>query len=155
MNILDELGFVFADALADVISKVSGIPLINSILEHDDDDDEMIGVMNLNGKSGGTFFVSAKEAAMRTLCSHMTGIPRNEVTKEDIGDTLCEFVNMTAGNAKLRLSNASYSFALTVPFVVSGENMAIHTKKKKHITARALSDGEIALKVKFIHYSIA
>ena len=151
MNVLDDLGFIFADALAEVISKVSGISLNNSVLEHDGAADEMIGVMNLNGKSGGTFFVSAREADMRTLCSHMIGVPLHEVTKEDIGDTLCEFVNMTAGNAKLRLSSASYSFMLTVPFIISGGNLAIHTKKKKHITARVLSDGKISLKVKFIH----
>ena len=151
MNVLEELGFIFADALADVISKVSGISLNNSVSERDDSFDEMIGIMHLSGKNNGMIFVSAKEAAMRTLCSHMLGIRRNEVTKEDIGDTLCEFVNMTAGNAKLRLSNASYSFMLSLPFIISGENMEIHTKKKEHVITRVLSGGKISLMLKFIH----
>jgi len=151
VNVLDELGFVFADALGEVISKVTGISLNNSVLENDDSFDEMIGIMNLIGKNDGMIFVSAKEAGMRTLCSLMIGIPQHEVTKDDICDMLCEFVNMTAGNAKLRLSNASYSFALSLPFVISGQNMVIRTKKKEHIVTRILSNDNIALKIKVLH----
>ena len=150
MNALDELGFIFADALAEVISKVSGVSLNNSV-GYDDGFDEMIGIMNLNGKNSGVLLISAKEAALGHLCSLMIGIPEDEVTKDDVCDMLCELVNMTAGNAKLRLSNASYSFALSLPFMISGDNMALRIKKKEHIITRTLTDGKTTISIKVIH----
>jgi len=151
VNILDDLGFVFADALAEVISKVSGVSLKNSVLPYHDGFDEMIGIMNLSGNNSGMLLITAKEAAMRVLCSLMIGIPEDEVTKDDIFDMLCELVNMTAGNAKLRLSNVSYSFALSLPFLISGDNMAIRIKKNEHIVTRVLSDGQTSLTIKVVH----
>ena len=150
MSISNDLGPIFADSLAEVVSTVSGITLRVLPSEHDTGFDEMVGIMCLNGKDNGTVFISAAEASMRALCSAMIGIPKAEVTRDDMYDTLCELVNMTAGNAKLRLTSADCTFTLSVPFLISGENMAISTKKRESIISNVLTDGKISLGLKIV-----
>ena len=147
----DKLGSIFAGALAEVISTASGFLLEISSSE-DADFDEMVGIMSLYGKNQGMLFISARELVMRILCSFVTGVSTDEVTKEDIHDALCELVNMTAGNAKLRFNDAEQIFTLSPPFVVSGKNMSLITKKKVNVISRVLEDGEISVKLKVVFY---
>lgn len=153
MNIssADELGSVFADVTAEVVSTISGISLDVLSSESDDDFDEMIGLMNLNGKKSGMLFISAKEADIRVLCSFMMGVPKDEVTKDDVHDALCELVNMTAGNAKLRLSGTDYIFNLSSPFVISGKDMSIITKKRTCVVSQTLGNDAISVKIKVVY----
>jgi len=148
---IDELGAIFAESLAEVISKISGFSLGVLSSDHDPDFAGMVGVMNLNSKKRGMIFISSGEYNMRVLCSFMTGVPKNEVTKEDIHDALCELVNMTAGNAKLRISDEDYMFTLSSPFIIDGENMSIITKKRVHVVSNILGDGEIFIKLKIVY----
>ena len=150
----DQLGSIFAGALAEIISTTSGFSLDISSPEDDACFDEMAGVMSLNGKNHGMIFISAGEPAMRVLCSFMTGISKDEVTKDDINDALCELVNMTAGNAKLRFNDADPMFTLSPPFVISGKNMSLITKKRINVISRVLRDGEISLKLKVFFYRL-
>ena len=153
MNIssADELGPVFADVLTEVVSTMSGFSLNVLSSERDAGFDERIGMMNLNGEKSGMLFISAGEADMRILCSFIIGVPKDEVTKDDIDDALCELVNMTAGNAKLRLSGTDYTFNLSPPFIISGKNMSIVTKKRTSVVSRVLGDGEISVKLKVVY----
>ena len=153
MNIssADELGPVFADVLAEVISTMSGFSFSVLSSERDADFNEMIGLMNLNGEKSGMLFVSAGEEDIRVLCSFMTGLPQNEVTKDDLDDALCELVNMTAGNAKLRLSGTDYTFNLSPPFIISGKNMSIITKKRTRVVSRVLGNDDISVKLKVVY----
>ena len=148
----DQLGFIFAGALTEVISTTSGFSLEVSSTEDDAGFDEMIGIMSLNGNNPGMLFISAKESAVRVLCSFITGVSQDEVTKDDIDDALCELVNMTAGNAKLRFNNAEQMFTLSPPFVISGKNMSFITKKKIRVISRVLRNGEISVKLKVVFY---
>ena len=148
----DRLGFIFADALAEVVSTTSGFLLDIFSPEDDADFDEMVGIMSLNGKNPGMIFISAEEFVMRILCSFMTGVPEDEITKDDIHDALCELVNMTAGNAKLRFNDVEQMFALSPPFVVSGKSMSLITKKRVNVISRVLGNGEISLKLKVFFY---
>jgi len=148
---VDELGSIFADSLLEVISKISGFSLEVLSSERDAEFSGMVGVMALNSQKRGMIFISAGEYNMRVLCSFMTGVPKNEVTKDDIEDALCELVNMTAGNAKLRINDENYAFTLTPPFVINGENMSIITKKRVHVVSRILGDGEIFVKLKIVY----
>ncbi|MCL2009573.1 MAG: chemotaxis protein CheX [Synergistaceae bacterium] len=145
-----QLGFIFAGALAEVISTTSGLSLDISSLEGGADFDEMVGIMSLNGKNNGIIFISAEERAMRVLYSFMTGVSEDEVTKDDIDDALCEIVNMTAGSAKQRFNDAEQIFALSPPFVISGKNMSLITKKRVHVISKVLGNGEISVKLKVI-----
>jgi len=148
---VDVLGAIFAGALAEVISTVSGISPGVLSSDRDADFDDIIGLMSLNGAKSGIVFISAGEADMRLLCSRMTGVPKEDVTKADMDDALGEIVNMTAGNAKLRFSDAEYMFTLSLPFVISGKGMSIGAKKNSHVITKRLGNGEITLKLKVVY----
>jgi len=151
MDIDKQLGRVFADALLEILSVTAGF--YHTVLsdERDNDFDEMTGFMQLKGKKIGMFFVSAKEADVKVLCSCMTGIPQDELTREDVEDSLCEIMNMTAGNAKLRLGNSEYVYELTPPVLISGTNMAISTKKRTHVISRKVGNDEMIIKIKVVY----
>jgi CheY-specific phosphatase CheX len=148
---IDDLGSVFADALIEVISKSSGFSLCLLSAERDDILDEITGVMGLNGNKHSTIFISANEAAISTLCSFITGCPKEEITEQDIDDMICELVNMTAGNAKLRFCDSDYMFSLTSPFVIRGKSVVINTKKRTKVVSCLLGDGEISVKLKVVY----
>ena len=150
---IDKLSFIFIDALTVVISKMAGFSF--DVLSSDDDNsfEEITAVMSFNGKNHGMLFISAKESVMRTICSFMTGVPKNEITMNDIEDTLCELVNMTAGNAKLRTNNSDQSYDLSSPFIINGDNLSIKTKKRINVISRILGDNEISVKMKVIFYT--
>ena len=148
----DQLGFIFANALTEIISTTSGFSLDIFSPEEDCGFYEMTGIMSLGGKNHAMLFISAEESAMRVLCSFMTGVSKDEVTKDDIYDALCELVNMTAGSAKLRFNDAEQIFTLSPPFVISGKNMSLITKKRVHVISRVLGDGEIFVKLKVVFY---
>ncbi|MCL2800656.1 MAG: chemotaxis protein CheX [Treponema sp.] len=147
----DNLKFIFADSLLEIIKKMTGFPL--DILSYEDDSnfDEITGVMNLNGKNHGLLLISADENTIRIICSFMTGIKKEEITKNDIEDTLCELVNMTAGSAKLRLSKLDFVFNLTSPFLFKGQNMHITGNNRVHIVSVVLGNEEIKIKIKIVY----
>ena len=155
MDTYEKLSTVFSSVLMEIVSTISGFSL--EILSPEDssakeyDFDEMIGVMALNGKKSGILFLSAKETDMRKLCSYMIGVPQEEITKEDVEDSLCELVNMTAGSAKLRLSGSDFIFNLSSPFLLKGQNMSIKGKNKTHIISQILGNDEISVRVKVVY----
>ena len=150
MDIDHKLGFVFTDVLLEVISTSAGCSFEVLSQETDYDFETVTGVMNLNGEKGVMLFVTANEPDMRELCSCMTGVSKDDVTAADIEDALCEIVNMAAGGAKLRLSDTDYSFMISQPFIIRGDNITVLTKKRTHIISRTLGNGEISIKLKLI-----
>ena len=151
MDNAENLGSVFLNALTEVISTVSGFYLEVMSSEKDGGFNEMTGAMPLNGEKNGMLFISADETDIRTLCSYMTGSPPDEITPDDVGDTVCELVNMTAGNAKLRLSGTEYGFELSPPFAVKGAGMTLITKSRTQVISRTLGNGEITVKIKLVY----
>ncbi|MCL2764648.1 MAG: chemotaxis protein CheX [Treponema sp.] len=150
---IEKLSYIFIDALTEVISKMAGFSFDVLSSEADNAFEEITAVMSLNGKNHGMIFISAKEDVMRIICSFMTGIPKEEITINDIEDTLCELVNMTAGNAKLRTNNTEQTYTLSSPFIINGENMSIKAKKGINIISRILGDGQISVKLKVVFYT--
>ena len=154
---IKELGTVFADALTEVISKVSGFMFEDMRPETDELDEDahfdgMIGIMSLNANNKNIMiFLSAEEKTMKVICSYMSGVTQDEITKDDMDDALCELVNMTAGNVKLRIGGTDYIFTLSVPFAVNGGNMSIITKKRVNIFSRVLGNGEISVRLKIVY----
>jgi len=146
----DQIGSIFSNVLAEVVSKTTGISL--NIIEKDNGLDELIGLVNLNGNNHGMILISAGYATIRTLSASMTGVLRNEVTKDDIHDTLCELVNMTAGNAKLRFNSAEEMYTLSPPFIISGEDMSIISKNRVNLITRCLTGEGITLKLNIVFY---
>ena len=151
MDMYNELGLIYSEALTEVIAKVAGVRLQVVSQEDDDKFEEITGVMCLNGKKSGVLFISANETDMRVLCSYFTGLSLAEVTTGDTEDTICEFANMTAGNAKLNLSGTDFIFNLAPPFALKGKNMSLISKSKTHVISRTLSDGVVSVKLKLLY----
>ncbi|MCL2124879.1 MAG: chemotaxis protein CheX [Oscillospiraceae bacterium] len=146
----DELGFVFAQSLVDVVEKVSGIRLDVSSAEKDSDFDDVVCVMNLNGDKGGLVFISSCDASLRTLCSAIEGSPESEISMDDMEDLLCELVNMTAGSAKLSLSDTEYHYSLSSPLIIRGNNLSISSKKRVRLTSHTLCSGAVSMRLKTV-----
>ena len=151
MGTLAELGLVYLEALKEVISTVTGIHLQVGSRQSNKDFDDITGVMYLNGKKSGMLFVTANKDDVRVLCSHFIGVPLEEVTPDDLEDAMCEFVNMTAGNAKLRLTDTDYMFTLLQPFVITGKDVTIVTKKITQVEAGTLTNGEVSISFKAVY----
>jgi CheY-specific phosphatase CheX len=149
---LDQLGTIFADALAEVISTTTGFSVEVSESQSDFNFNEMIGFVCLNGKNQGIVFISAEEADMCQICSFMTGNSKDELTKSDIEDALCELVNMTAGSAKLRFNDAEQVYTLSPPLLVRGKEMSITVKKRVNIISKVLKNEEVSIKLKVLFY---
>ena len=148
---VDELAAVFVDAFADVISTSTGVSL--DILSSGNDTDfyELTGVINLNSNVQGMLFISVSHATAQALCASMTGVTKDEVSKDDYIDALCEIANMTAGNAKLRLGNSGYLFSISSPFVIEGNQKSIFTKKKVHVISASFDKDELSAKMKIVY----
>ena len=150
LSALDKLGFIFADVTVEIVSMIAGFSLAIASSEQDGNFLERVGAMQLSGKNSGTLFISAREYDLRAFSSAMIGVPQDEVSGDDMDDALCELVNMVAGNAKLRLGNTAYSFNLTTPFLLKGQDISLTTKKRIPIIARTLTGEELMLKMKVI-----
>jgi len=150
MDVTEDIGVIFSDALAETVATVTGAHIGCLPDKPDEGFFELTGAMSLCSKKGGILFISAKKSDIRVLCSCMIGVPETEVTDADTKDALCEFVNMTAGNAKLRLSNLDYMFSLSSPFIIKGRDITIVTKRRTRVISRVLGNGSLALKLTFV-----
>ena len=151
MDMLEKIGDIYIDALKEVVTTVSGIHLEVDSRNSDNRFDEITGVMYLHGNKNGMLFVTAKEPDVRVICSKMIGVPLADVSKDEIDDTMCELINMTAGNAKLRLSETDYMFSLLQPFVIKGRYVSIVTKSITKVEAGTLTDGKISVGFKLVY----
>jgi CheY-specific phosphatase CheX len=139
---------IFTDALVEVVLTSAGISLQVLPSESDASFAEITGVMHLNGSKQGILFISANAASIKSVFSCMTGTPKDEITHDDVYDTLCELVNMTAGNAKLRLGGDQFIFSS--PFALRGENITIIPKKKVRVFAWVMGNDEITFQLKLV-----
>jgi len=151
MEAFEKLGTIYQSALKEVISTTSSIDLQIKPQESDYGFGEIVGVMYLNGEKSGMLFVSATENDVRILCSHIIGVPISDITSDELDDTMCELVNMTAGSAKLRLSDTEFMFSLSQPFVIKGKDVSIVTKKIAQVVSGTLSNGNISVKIKVMY----
>jgi len=148
---VDELSAVFTESFLEVISTSAGIKLDAISSESDTEFCTMTAAICLNGRKPGMLFISANESTAKILCSYMTGVPIEDVTKEDSIDAMCEFANMTAGNAKLRLGNSEFLFTLSPPFILESKEMSITTKKKIHVISTTFGKSDIKIKTKLVY----
>ena len=148
----EQIGIIFSDVLIEVISTTCGITLDVSPVDEEQRYGELIGLMSLTGKNHGMVFISSDEDTIRTLSAYMTGVSNEEVSKDDIYDTLCELVNMTAGNAKLRFNLSEDMYTLNSPFVISGKDISVIMKKRINSISRIISNNELSLLVNVVFY---
>jgi len=148
---IKKLGTIYLNSLAEVISTTTGIHLHVKTQEIDFSFNEIVGVMSLDGQKNGMLFISAKAPDIRLLCSNMIGVPINDVTNDDIDDTMCEIVNMAAGSAKVRLSDTYYMFSLSQPFVIKGKDVSFVTKSPTEVSSGTLGNNDLSIKLKITY----
>jgi len=148
---IDNLEKYFMDALSEIISKMAGLTFNALLTEENSSFDEITGVMILPGKNNGILFITTNENSLRFICSCMTGTQKEDVSINDIEDTLCELVNMTAGSAKQRLSKSNIIFNLSEPFLFKGKNMQILCKNKTRVISSVLENEEVIIGVKIAY----
>ena len=148
----NNLAMIYSEVLKEVVFTITSISLEVLSEKKGSGFSEMVGVMSLNGqKRNGVLFITAPEAHIRLLCSYMVGVPEAKLSNEDVEDALCELVNIVAGTAKLRLSTTDYSFNLSAPFVVRGDNMAVGVKNKTRLISRELGNDDINVGIKVFY----
>jgi len=148
---INKLGTIFLNTLSEVISTSTGIHLHIKSQKNDLDFGELVGIMSLEGQKSGMLFISAKVSDVRVLCSNMIGVPLADVTKEDLDDTICELVNMTAGNAKVQLGETDYMFSLSLPFAIKGRDLVLAAKPSADVVTGTLGNEEISIKLKAVY----
>ena len=146
-----KLGTIYLTSLAEVVSTTTGLSLHVKSQENDFGFGEVTGLMSLDGQKKGMLFISAKTADVRVLCSNMIGVAIADVTSDDLDDTICELVNMTAGSAKVRLSDTEYMFSITQPFAIKGKDMSLTVKSSTDITSGVLGNNDINIKLKLVY----
>ena len=147
----DGLGTIFEDALIEVVAISSGLRLDVSQAVQSSGFGDIIGVMSLNSSRSGLLFLSANEHDLRTICTAMTAVPEDIIEAEDLWDALSELLNMTAGNARLRLNGTEFMFALTTPFIITGSDMSIISKTRSTVISRELGNGDISITLKIAY----
>jgi len=148
---VDELSTIFVDSFLEVISTSTGINLDVISSESDTEFSNMTAVICLSGSKPGMLFISADADTAKALCSYMIGVSKDSVTQEDCIDAMCEFANMTAGNAKLRLGNSEFLFTLSSPFIIEGKEMFMTAKKKVHVISTSFGSNELNIKMKLMY----
>jgi len=148
---IEQVGFIFADALAEVISVASGMAFAVLPPEQCTEFDEVIGAMSLPGAKNGMFFISSSREAMREIASFMTGMSHEHIDEDDIHDTMCELVNVTGGNAALRIADPQYKFSASIPFALAGNDVSIVLKKNVQIVSKVLKNRDITLKIQVVY----
>ena len=143
----DELGGIFTESLIEVVSTISSLSIDVLSTERDMAFDEIVSAMSLNSSRGGLLFLSAGCGDMRTFCAYMTGAHGDEITLDDMRDTLCELLNMTAGNAKVRLQDTELMFSLSTPVIISGKDISVISKKRSAVISRRLGNEEVSVKL--------
>ena len=149
---LEHIGNIFTDASVEVLSASTGLNFDISSKKCECDLDDMVSFLSLYGENNGMLFISASQAAARSLCASMTGTKESEVVADDVGDALCELTNMVAGNAKLRFNNAGTVYTLSPLFLITGKEMIINTKKRINVVSKCLVCDNLSIIVKVIFF---
>jgi len=147
---LIQLEELFAKALKDVVAIVAGMSFERAYTVNESLGDELVGMMSLQGQKVSLLAITCSLQGVRLLCSHMLGVHEDEITDRDMGDAICELVNMTAGSVKARLRETAYEYTLTTPFAMKGKGLQFIVKDRVSVVQVVLSSGEIELKLKMI-----
>ncbi len=147
---LGEIASAFFGALTHVVSTTAGFCLREA--ERPDGDGDFAAILNFTGENSGFLLIDADIPTLLLLTSYMTGCDAQEITTLDMSDCLCEIANMTGGNAKAMLAKKGFGFALTTPFVITGENKQICFKKDTTVLRAAFADDQIRIGIRVVIY---
>ncbi|MCL2807871.1 MAG: chemotaxis protein CheX [Coriobacteriia bacterium] len=144
----EDLAATFFDVLHEVAKTMSGLTIKLIPQGEPDASGDICSVMMLDGCVNGVFSLSGSPQTFRMLCSGMIGASPKEVKEEDVADTLCELVNMTAGGVKLRLSETDFQFALAPPCMISLAELDVLTSAKERVITQVMGTDDLAVRLK-------
>ena len=142
-----------SNAIENVIGTMAGVTLSSSEKNPPDNallNTQIIGVMMLVGDMNAMLCLTMSNDTASLLVSYMTGIQADQLKNDDVYDGVSELINMISGSAKSLLKDTKYSFRLTAPFTVVGENRFIIHKGKGNKFSKKFIFGEIELNLIFI-----
>ena len=96
------------------------------------------GFVNIGGAWQGTVLLEVSDTLSHRFGGQMLGIPADEVTSQDVGDSLGELTNMVGGNIKSLLPAPSQ---LSLPSVAAGESCTVRVPGAVLISRSALICG--------------
>lgn len=87
------------------------------------------GIIGVSGKGVGTIVLSLSKPVAIKAASTMLMMEIDDLT-DDVLDAVGELTNMVSGGAKARL--AQFSFSMSLPNVISGDNCRLHFPSNSH-----------------------
>ena len=83
------------------------------------------GSIGLSGRTSGVVYTAFGKKLAESLATKILGSAPSE---QDLSDVVAELTNMISGNLKSRFSDAGFNCTLTIPTVVTGDNIAVNPK---------------------------
>lgn len=130
---------------ADIWAAILGLELKPNPASdaHEVDDRVVTGCVQITGDWAGAVTVQCSEALARRATSLMFAMEEDEVSEEEVSDTIGELANMTGGNVKSLLAG---SCQLSLPSVTSGRDYAVVIPGAKPLDRVAVEcDGELVV----------
>ncbi len=102
-----------------------------------------VGSVGFVGSINGVVYLYMKSHFAKQAASQITGLDDDSIDFEMIADVCGELTNMFGGGFKNRLADMEYESVLTIPTVLSGDEMFISTLGvAKHLRLDFLSKGD-------------
>lgn len=92
-----------------------------------DSGESLVGVIGISGSLRGKVVLAVPAVVARKLVARMLG---SDPEEHDVVDGVGELVNVVAGGAKTMLGETRPGLALTVPNVVVGSSLLVHTARE-------------------------
>ena len=102
-----------------------------------------VGSVGFVGKMNGMVYLYMKSEFAEHAAQKITGLESEDLDFEIISDVCGELTNMFGGTFKNTLADLGYESTLTIPTVLSGDELYISTiGVKKHIRLDFLANGD-------------
>lgn len=102
-----------------------------------------VGSVGFVGAMHGVIYLYLKSEVAESAAAKMTGLDEDEIDFEIISDVCGELTNMFAGTFKNSLADLGYASALTIPTVLSGDELYISTLGVvRHLRQNFVSRGD-------------
>lgn len=102
-----------------------------------------VGSVGFVGDVNGVVYLYMKSGAAEHAASKITGLEGDELDFEIISDVCGEMTNVFAGGFKNALADQDYNSVLTIPTVLSGDELYVSTLGViKHVRHNFVSNGD-------------
>jgi len=142
------------ETLLDAAKEVFETMIFMSITEKEDQETEIVGdtylgTISFKGDVQGSLGITFEASAAKAVAAGMLCLePDEAVSDEDLADAVGEVANMVMGGVKSRLQDELGSIEISIPTVISGQNLKSNVGDSGRIVKRVNVDsfeGELSL----------